>query len=56
MMLFDADGTQLQRRCVSYDGHVAQFCDELFRNISTGFVGKVRVESEELIKLVVIRL
>lgn len=41
---------------VTYDGHVAKFFSELFQNISTGFVGKVKVESQERISLVVVRL
>ncbi len=56
MTLYDSAGTQLQQRFVTYAGHVAQFFGELFQNLSTGFVGKVRVESQERISLVVIRL
>ena len=56
MTLYDSAGSQLQQRFVNYSGHVAQFFGELFQNISTGFVGKVRVESQERISLVVVRL
>ncbi len=56
MTLYDSDGTQLQQSFVTYDGHVAKFFSELFQNISTGFVGKVKVESQERISLVVVRL
>ena len=56
MTLYDSDGTQLQQSFVTYDGHLAKFFSELSQNISTGFVGKVEVESQERISLLVIGL
>jgi hypothetical protein len=54
--LFDQQGTQVQQKTLSFEGHEARFFDEIFDTVPSGFLGRVRIESQENIHLEVLRL
>jgi predicted choloylglycine hydrolase len=56
LSLYDRSGSQLRQKTLPYGGHEARFVSELFENIPDGFLGRVRVESEQNIHLEVLRL
>ncbi|MDA2937718.1 hypothetical protein MYX75_05580 [Acidobacteria bacterium AH-259-A15] len=56
LSLIDEDGKRVQKKTLTFEGHLARFFTEVFDGISDGFVGSVLLESERLIYLTVIRL
>jgi predicted choloylglycine hydrolase len=54
--LFDNIGAQVQQKTLIYSGHEAKFFDQVFDNIPSEFLGRVRIESQENIHLEVLRL
>ena len=54
--LFREDGTQFQQKARNFAGHLAEFFSETFDNVPDGFVGRMEIESQELIFLTVLRL
>ncbi|MDA2924508.1 hypothetical protein MYX65_07605 [Acidobacteria bacterium AH-259-L09] len=56
LTLFDTDGSQVQKKTLTYEGHLARFFTEIFDSVLDGFIGKVLVESGNDIHLTVLRL
>ena len=56
LSLYDGSGSQIWLKTLTYSGHEARFFSELFENIPDGFLGRVRIESEQNIHLEVLRL
>jgi predicted choloylglycine hydrolase len=56
MTLFDQEGVQVQQKILGFVGHEARFFDEIFDSVPDGFLGRVRIESQENIHLEVLRL
>ena len=54
--LFGADGGRIGSEEITFAGHLAQFFTETFTGIQDGFLGWVRISSEENIHLTVLRL
>ena len=54
--LLDNDGVQIGSEEITFGGHLAQFFTETFAGIQDGFLGWVRISSEENIHLTVLRL
>ncbi len=54
--LFDQTGMQVQQKILTFAGHEARFFDEIFENVADGFLGRMRIESQENIHLEVLRL
>ena len=56
LRLVDQSGIEIQQKAISYSGQEAQFFSQIFDGVPDGFVGKVTLESEESIFVVVLRL
>ena len=54
--LLDQDGSQIGSEEITFAGHLAQFFTETFAGIQDGFLGWVRISSEENLHLTVLRL
>jgi predicted choloylglycine hydrolase len=54
--LFDQGGNQVQQKTLTFAGHEARFFDEIFEDVPNGFLGRMRIESQENIHLEVLRL
>ncbi len=54
--LLDQDGGQIGSEEITFAGHLAQFFTETFTGVQNGFLGWVRISSEENIHLTVLRL
>ena len=53
--VFDAEGAVHEIKTLPYEGHQAQFVDELFPDLPEGFQGTMMVNSEKFIHLTVLR-
>ena len=53
--VFDADGAVHEIKTLPYEGHQAQFVDELFPDLPEDFQGTMMVNSEKFIHLTVLR-
>lgn len=53
--VFDPEGMPFEIKTVPYEGHQAQFVDELFPDLPEDFVGTMMINSEKFIHLTVLR-
>ena len=53
--IFDSEGMPFEIKTVPYEGHQAQFVDELFPDLPEDFVGTMMINAEKFIHLTVLR-
>jgi predicted choloylglycine hydrolase len=56
LTLYDANGNEMDKKTITYAGHEARFFDQVFNSVPSGYLGRVKIDSEELIHLEVLRL
>ncbi len=54
--LYSANGQEVERKPLPFEGHLARFFSEIFSGVQNGFVGKVVLESPQDIYLTVLRM
>lgn len=56
LTLYDANGRQVDKKTATYTGHEAKFFDQVFNSVPFGYLGRIQVDSQELIYFEVLRL
>jgi predicted choloylglycine hydrolase len=56
LTLYDANGNEVDKRTITYTGHEARFFDQVFNSVPFGYLGRIQVDSQELIHFEVLRL
>ncbi len=56
LTLYDANGHEVDKKTATYAGHQASFFDQVFSSVPLGYLGRIQIDSQELIYLEVLRL
>lgn len=56
LTLYDQDGNVARQKSVTFNGHAAQFIDQIFIDLPASFRGYLRIDAQDYIYLTVLRM